>query len=60
MALSLDTGVAVSMDAATNAHAADLGGWTMLTMLTFPSPGCWRVTAIYQDNAVTFVTFVTR
>jgi hypothetical protein len=57
-ATSLDNGVVVSMKRATNASSGDLGGWTMLTMLEFPSAGCWSVTAAYQHRTVTFVTLV--
>src|SRR5690606_36272332 len=31
----------------TNAHAASLGGWTMLTGIDFPQPGCWQITGQY-------------
>src|SRR5436190_16358367 len=54
-ATSLTTGATAVMRRATNAQAADLGGWTMLTMLEFPASGCWSVTATYRGQAVTFV-----
>jgi hypothetical protein len=42
---SLETGFVAFMMPATNASNVEFGGWTMLTMLEFPSEGCWRITA---------------
>ena len=39
----------------TNAYAEDLGGWTMLTGIDFPDPGCWRISAEYLGQTLTFV-----
>jgi hypothetical protein len=39
----------------TNAHAPDLGGWTMLVMVEFPSPGCWEITGEYLGQTLSFV-----
>jgi hypothetical protein len=39
----------------TNAHAPDLGGWTMLVMVEFPSPGCWEITGQYLGQTLKFV-----
>lgn len=39
----------------TNAHAPDLGGWTMLVMVEFPSPGCWEITGTYLGQTLSFV-----
>jgi hypothetical protein len=58
VATSLTTGVVARMQRATNAPSASLGGWAMLTMLEFPSAGCWSVTTTYRDYSVTFVTLV--
>ena len=32
--------------------------WSMLTMLEFPSAGCWEVTGSYRGRSLTFVTAV--
>jgi hypothetical protein len=42
----------------TNAHHESFGGWTMLTMLEFPTLGCWEVTGSYGGDSVTFVVWV--
>lgn len=39
----------------TNAKAESLGGWTMLAGLDFPSSGCWRITAAYLGQSLSFV-----
>lgn len=39
----------------TNAHAASLGGWTMLTGIDFPQPGCWEITGEYLGQSLSFV-----
>jgi hypothetical protein len=39
----------------TNAHAASLGGWTMLTGIDFPEPGCWEITGEYLGQSLSFV-----
>jgi hypothetical protein len=44
---------------ATNAHHPDFGGWTILTGIDVPTPGCWELTGTYRGHAVTFVVFVT-
>jgi hypothetical protein len=44
----------------TNAHAPEFGGWTMLIGLAFPTYGCWKVTASYGSDHVTFVVWVTK
>jgi len=58
LATRFAAGITAIMGRATNASAAEFGGWTMLTMLEFPAAGCWRVTATYDGQSVTFVTFV--
>ena len=40
---------------ATNAHAESLGGWTMLTGIDFPDPGCWEITGRYLGQELKFV-----
>ena len=30
-------------------------GWTMLTGIDFPSPGCWEITGEYLGQILTFV-----
>lgn len=39
----------------TNAYAASLGGWTMLTGIDFPQPGCWEITGQYLGQRLSFV-----
>ncbi len=39
----------------TSAGAESLGGWTMLVGIDFPSPGCWRITADYLGQSLSFV-----
>ena len=39
----------------TNAYAASLGGWTMLTGIDFPDQGCWQISAEYLGQTLTFV-----
>ncbi len=39
----------------TNAKADSLGGWTMLTGIDFPSPGCWQVTGTYKSDQLKFI-----
>ena len=43
------------VDRPTNASSPDLGGTTMLTGIHFPDPGCWRVSAEYSGQELTFV-----
>ena len=43
---------------ATNAQHESLGGWAMLVMVEFPSPGCWEVTGRYKGEQLTFVVKV--
>lgn len=38
----------------TNAHSADTG-WFMINGIDPREPGCWRVTATYEDNALSYV-----
>jgi len=45
---------------ATNAHAESLGGWTMLTGIDFPDPGCWEVTGQYLGQELKFVVETVR
>ena len=40
---------------ATNAHAASLGGWTMLSGIDFPTAGCWEITGRYLGQELKFV-----
>ena len=40
---------------ATNAHHPDFGGWTILTGIDVPNPGCWEFTGRYREQTVTFV-----
>ena len=43
------------VDRPTNASSPDLGGTTMLTGIHFPDPGCWRISAQYLAQELTFV-----
>jgi len=38
-----------------NAADKSLGGWTMLTGIDFPDPGCWEITGEYFGQVLTFV-----
>ena len=49
------TGAQGDISQPTNAHAPDLGGWTMLVMVEFPSPGCWEITGTYLGQTLSFV-----
>jgi hypothetical protein len=42
----------------TNAYADSLGGWTMLVLVEFPSPGCWQINGEYMGEKLTFVVQV--
>jgi hypothetical protein len=42
----------------TNAHSPSLGGWTMLVLVEFPSPGCWEITGRYLGQRLSFVVEV--
>jgi len=44
----------------TNAHAESLGGWTMLTGIDFPDPGCWEITGRYLGQELKFVVETVR
>lgn len=53
---SLDGGpTTAKVDRPTNAYGSSLGAPTMLTGMHFPDPGCWRVTASYMGQELTFV-----
>ena len=39
----------------TNAHSESLGGWTMMTGIDFPDPGCWQISGEYLGQILTFV-----
>jgi hypothetical protein len=42
---------------ATNAYASDIGS-AMLTGVTFPTEGCWRVTGKYGNAELSFVVWI--
>jgi hypothetical protein len=44
----------------TNAYAESLGGWTLLTGIDFPEPGCWEITGKYLGQELTFVVETVR
>ena len=44
---------------ATNAHHVDFGGWTILTGIDVPTPGCWELTGTYRGQTVSFVVWIT-
>ena len=52
------TGATADISPPTNAHAPDLGGWTMLVAVEFPSPGCWEITGRYLGQTLSFVVDV--
>jgi hypothetical protein len=39
----------------TNAYAESLGGWAMLTVIDPGSSGCWRVSAEYKGQSLSFI-----
>lgn len=43
---------------ATNARHADFGGWTILTGIDVPTPGCWELTGTYRDRSLTFIIWI--
>jgi hypothetical protein len=43
---------------ATNAHHPDFGGWTILTGIDVPNPGCWEFSGHYREQRITFVVKV--
>lgn len=43
------------IDRPTNAFAESLGATTMLTGIDFPDPGCWRISAEYSGQELTFI-----
>ena len=51
-------GVFVNRRRATNAHHPDFGGWTILTGIDIPNPGCWELTGRYREQTVSFVVRV--
>jgi hypothetical protein len=51
----LGASVDATVSKPTNAYASDLGGWTMLTGIDFPSAGCWEFTARYLNQELRFV-----
>jgi hypothetical protein len=58
-ATSLDDPAAkADISRTTNAHAPSLGGWTMLVLVEFPSPGCWQITGRYSGQTLSFVVDV--
>jgi hypothetical protein len=42
----------------TNANAPSLGGWAMLMLVEFPSPGCWEIAGNYLGQELKFVVEV--
>lgn len=48
-------GAYVRQGPATNARHQDFGGWTILTGIDVPNPGCWEFTGRYRDQMLTFV-----
>jgi hypothetical protein len=53
-----DSRAVANISNATNAHASDLGGWTMLVAVEFPEPGCWELTATYLGQTLKFIVEV--
>lgn len=43
---------------ATNAYHEAFGGWTMLTGVKIPTPGCWEITGRHRGSEVSFVVHV--
>jgi len=48
----------VEISRATNAHHQDFGGWAMLTVVEFPTAGCWELTGAYRGSTLRFVVSV--
>jgi hypothetical protein len=57
-ATRLDGPGSVTTHDATNAAADDLGGEAMLVGIEFPAPGCWQLTAQYQDAVLSYVVLI--
>jgi hypothetical protein len=50
-------GVTISTDrVATNAQFG--GEWSMLTLVDFPSAGCWEIRGTYEGRSVAFVAAI--
>ena len=47
--------MSAQIDRPTNAFAEDMGAPTMLTGIDFPDPGCWRISAEYSGQKLTFI-----
>jgi hypothetical protein len=45
---------------ASNAFHSDFGGWAMVTVVEFPSSGCWEVSGDYRGERLRFVVQVVR
>lgn len=43
------------ISSATNAGGPNLGAWTVLTGIDFPSEGCWEISAEFEGASLTFV-----
>jgi len=43
-----------------NAHHSDFGGWAMLTLIAFPSDGCWEITGTYAGRELRWVVRIAR
>lgn len=43
------------IDRPANAYAGSMGAPTMLTGIDFPDPGCWRISAEYSGQKLTFI-----
>ena len=55
----LNSGVTTVVDRpATNAYFG--GEWSILTMIDFPTDGCWEVKGTYAGHTVSFITRVRR
>ncbi len=39
----------------TNAGGPNLGAWTVLTGIDFPSEGCWEISGTFEGTSLSFV-----
>ena len=54
---AVPSGVTISTDGvATNAQFG--GEWSMLTLVDFPSTGCWEIRGTYQGRSLAFVAAI--
>jgi hypothetical protein len=58
MEISMELPLSKRIDIIIKLLKRDLGGWTMLVMVEFPSAGCWKITGEYLGQVLDFVVEV--